>query len=59
MIVVGYTADRFGHAALEHSIAEAKLAGSPEVHDVVTLLEGQDPALFAQTLIERISVLPR
>jgi nucleotide-binding universal stress UspA family protein len=25
MIVVGYTADRFGHAALEHGIAEAKL----------------------------------
>lgn len=25
MIVVGYTADTFGHAALEHGIAEAKL----------------------------------
>lgn len=25
MIVVGYTADQFGHAALEHGIAEAKL----------------------------------
>lgn len=25
MIVVGYTADRFGHAALDHGIAEAKL----------------------------------
>ncbi len=25
MIVVGYTADRFGHAALEHGIAEANL----------------------------------
>jgi nucleotide-binding universal stress UspA family protein len=25
MIVVGYTADRFGKAALEHAIAEAKL----------------------------------
>jgi len=25
MIVVGYTADRFGKAALEHGIAEAKL----------------------------------
>jgi len=25
MIVVGYTADRFGTAALEHAIAEAKL----------------------------------
>ena len=25
MIVVGYTADRFGQAALEHGIAEAKL----------------------------------
>lgn len=24
-IVVGYTADRFGHAALEHAITEAKL----------------------------------
>lgn len=24
MIVVGYSADRFGHAALEHGIAEAK-----------------------------------
>ncbi|WP_060937612.1 universal stress protein [Mycolicibacterium chlorophenolicum] len=28
MIVVGYTADRFGHAALEHGIAEAKLRGT-------------------------------
>lgn len=26
-IVVGYTADPFGHAALEHGIAEAKLRG--------------------------------
>jgi nucleotide-binding universal stress UspA family protein len=25
MIVIGYSADRFGHAALEHGIAEAKL----------------------------------
>ncbi len=25
MIVVGYTADRFGHAALDHAIDEAKL----------------------------------
>ncbi|TQK27786.1 universal stress protein [Arthrobacter sp. SLBN-53] len=25
MIVIGYTADQFGHAALEHGIAEAKL----------------------------------
>jgi nucleotide-binding universal stress UspA family protein len=25
MIVVGYTADRFGNAALDHAIAEAKL----------------------------------
>jgi nucleotide-binding universal stress UspA family protein len=25
MIVVGYTADQFGHAALEHAIAEARL----------------------------------
>lgn len=25
MIVVGYTADRFGQAALEHGVAEAKL----------------------------------
>lgn len=25
MIVVGYTADRYGHAALDHGIAEAKL----------------------------------
>ena len=25
MIVVGYSADRFGTAALEHGIAEAKL----------------------------------
>lgn len=28
MIVVGYTADPFGHAALEHGIAEAKLRGT-------------------------------
>ena len=25
MIVVGYTADKYGRAALEHGIAEAKL----------------------------------
>lgn len=25
MIVIGYTADQFGHAALDHGIAEAKL----------------------------------
>ncbi len=25
MIVIGYTADQFGHAALEHGITEAKL----------------------------------
>jgi nucleotide-binding universal stress UspA family protein len=29
MIVVGYTTDRFGKAALEHGIAEAKLRKSP------------------------------
>jgi nucleotide-binding universal stress UspA family protein len=28
MIVVGYTADPFGRAALQHAIAEAKLRGS-------------------------------
>jgi nucleotide-binding universal stress UspA family protein len=28
VIVVGYSADRFGRAALEHGIAEAKLRGS-------------------------------
>ncbi|PRC44202.1 universal stress protein UspA [Mycobacterium sp. ITM-2017-0098] len=28
MIVIGYTADVFGHAALEHGIAEAKLRGA-------------------------------
>lgn len=28
MIVVGYTADQFGHAALEHGIAEATLRGT-------------------------------
>lgn len=28
MIVVGYTADRFGQAALEHGIAEAVLRGT-------------------------------
>ena len=28
MIVVGYTADPFGQAALEHGIAEAKLRGT-------------------------------
>lgn len=27
-IVIGYTADQFGHAALEHGIAEAKLRGT-------------------------------
>ena len=29
MIVVGYSADPFGRAALEHGIAEAKLRGRP------------------------------
>ena len=29
MIVVGYTTDRFGKAALEHGIAEAKLRQTP------------------------------
>ena len=29
MIVIGYTADQFGHAALEHGIAEAKLRSVP------------------------------
>ena len=28
MIVVGYTADAFGHAALEHGISEAELRGT-------------------------------
>lgn len=28
MIVIGYTADRFGRAALEHGIAEARLRGT-------------------------------
>ncbi len=28
MIVIGYTADPFGHAALEHGIAEAQLRGT-------------------------------
>lgn len=28
MIVIGYTADAFGHAALEHGIAEAELRGT-------------------------------
>ncbi|MGZ8814319.1 MAG: universal stress protein, partial [Mycobacterium sp.] len=27
MIVIGYSADAFGRAALEHGIAEAKLRG--------------------------------
>lgn len=29
MIVVGYTPDRYGSAALEHAIAEATLRGTP------------------------------
>ncbi len=33
MIVVGYTADPFGRAALEHGIAEAKLRGSHAAGD--------------------------
>lgn len=28
MIVIGYTADPFGHAALDHGIAEARLRGA-------------------------------
>jgi nucleotide-binding universal stress UspA family protein len=48
MIVVGYTADRFGKAALEHGITEAKLRGTNLV--VINSTRGDalaDPA-FAQ-----------
>ena len=33
MIVVGYSADRYGTAALEHGIAEAKLPGHESAGD--------------------------
>jgi nucleotide-binding universal stress UspA family protein len=49
MIVVGYTADRFGNAALEHAIAEAKLRDTNLL--VINSTKGDalaDPA-FAQS----------
>jgi nucleotide-binding universal stress UspA family protein len=48
MIVVGYTADRFGKAGLDHAIAEAKLRGTNLL--VINSTKGDalaDPA-FAQ-----------
>jgi nucleotide-binding universal stress UspA family protein len=48
MIVVGYTADRFGQAALDHGIAEARLR---ETHLVVinsTTGEAYSDPAFAQ-----------
>jgi nucleotide-binding universal stress UspA family protein len=53
MIVVGYTADRFGQAALDHAIAEARLR---DTHlTVINSTTGEayaDPA-FAQPAQER------
>ena len=47
MIVVGYTADPFGHAALEHGIAEAKLRDTSLVVINATSGESYVDARFA------------
>ena len=48
MIVVGYTADQFGHTALEHGIAEAKLRGSKLLVVNATAGDSYVDAAFAQ-----------
>ena len=49
MIVVGYTADRFGTAALEHGIAEAKLRDTKLLVINSTRGDSYVDAAFAQT----------
>lgn len=46
-VIVGYTADPFGHAALEHGIAEAKLRGTGLVVINATSGESYVDARFA------------
>ena len=46
-VIVGYTADPFGHAALEHGIAEAKLRGTGRVVINATSGESYVDARFA------------
>jgi nucleotide-binding universal stress UspA family protein len=48
MIVVGYTADRFGQAALDHGIAEARLRGTDLVVVNSTTGEAYSDPGFAQ-----------
>ncbi|CAN5417955.1 universal stress protein [soil metagenome] len=48
MIVVGYTADQFGHTALEHGIAEAKLRNTTLLVVNSTAGDSYVDAAFAQ-----------
>jgi nucleotide-binding universal stress UspA family protein len=48
MIVVGYTADRFGQAALDHAIAEARVRGTHLVVVNSTTGEAYTDRAFAQ-----------
>lgn len=48
MIVVGYTADQFGHTALEHGITEAKLRQSKLLVVNSTAGDSYVDAAFAQ-----------
>ncbi|MGZ5363942.1 MAG: universal stress protein [Mycobacterium sp.] len=49
MIVIGYSADAFGRAALEHGIAEAKLRGTTLVVINSTSGEAYSDPRFAQS----------
>jgi len=49
MIVIGYSADAFGRAALEHGIAEAKLRGSTLLVINSTSGEAYSDPRFAQS----------
>jgi nucleotide-binding universal stress UspA family protein len=49
MIVIGYSADAFGRAALEHGIAEAKLRGSRLLVINSTSGEAYSDPRFAQS----------
>lgn len=55
MIVIGYTADPFGHAALEHGIAEAKLRETDLL--VINATSGEsyvDPRFAGQTEVGHV-----
>jgi len=55
MIVVGYTADKFGRAALEYGIAEAKLRRTHMV--VINATKGEslaDPRFATETEVDEI-----